>query len=275
MAIQAIVENGKVVSTGSNTTNTSSKVGKQADGGVNEDMFLQLLVAEMKYQDPLEPTSNTEWVSQYATFTQIEQGSDMQDSIKQMEASQLVGKQVIMKTTNSITGETNYFSGMVDYMYVEAGEIYLSVNNNLYNIKDLDTVVDPEYMDAVTCASTFKNMMEKMPPLKAATLADIKLVEAAREAYDSMTDYQKTFVDKDLLKQLEELEERMKKLKAERDENNAEDDEKIDAEEGSNEVEETEEPTNPGVVPEEEEEAGDEEPGDEEPGDEGDEDGGR
>ena len=37
---------------------------------IDSDMFLTLLVAEMQNQDPLEPTSNTEWVSQYATFTQ-------------------------------------------------------------------------------------------------------------------------------------------------------------------------------------------------------------
>ena len=33
---------------------------------IDSDMFLTLLVAEMQNQDPLEPTSNTEWVSQYA-----------------------------------------------------------------------------------------------------------------------------------------------------------------------------------------------------------------
>ena len=35
-------------------------------------LFLQLLVAEMKYQDPLEPTTNTEYVSELASFTQVE-----------------------------------------------------------------------------------------------------------------------------------------------------------------------------------------------------------
>ena len=103
MAITAIVENGKVLNTGT-SSNTTEKKKDEKTSPVNEDMFLQLLVAEMKYQDPMEPTSNTEWISQYATFTQVQQQSDMQQSLKQMEANNLVGKQVIMKSVNSATG---------------------------------------------------------------------------------------------------------------------------------------------------------------------------
>jgi len=211
MAITALVENGKVVDTGSKTTSATSNQ-NNSNSAVDEEMFLNLLVAEMKYQDPLEPTSNTEWISQYATFTSIEQQTAMQQSIKQVEANNLVGQQVIMKTVNSITGETSYQSGIVDYVYVEEGEIYLSVNNNLYNIDDLDTVVNADYMDALTCSQTFEAMINKLPSEAQLTLADENLITAAREAYDSMTDYQKTFVSEDLLKTLTTLETKMNQL---------------------------------------------------------------
>lgn len=221
MAITAIVENGKVVDTGA----TNSITGKESSNNVvDEDMFLQLLVAEMQHQDPLEPTSNTEWVSQYATFTQVEQTSSMQESMKQIQASSLVGKQVIMKTTNSITGETSYFSGQVDYMYVEEGKTYLSVNDKLYSIDDLDTVVDSKYMEAVGLASDFKSMVDKLPSKSLLTTSDEGLLKQVREAYEAMDDYQKQFVDRSLLEKLESLEEQMKVLK------NAEGSEGTDAE---------------------------------------------
>ena len=216
MAITAIVENGKVVDTGA----ASSANGKEnAKNEVNQDMFLQLLVAEMKNQDPLQPTSNTEWVSQYATFTQVEQGSATRESMKQIQAAGLVGKQVIMKTINEITGETSYFSGKVDYMYVEEGKTYLSINDKLYNIDDLDTVVDECYMDAISLASDFKSMAEKLPSEALLTLADETLLKQAREAYDAMDDYQKQFVDKSLVEKLETLEAKMESLKGETDSN--------------------------------------------------------
>lgn len=213
MAITAIVENGKVVNTGTSTNSTGAKAGTSEQNPVNEDMFLQLLVAEMKYQDPMQPASNTEWVSQYATFTQVQQQTEMQNSIKQMEANNLVGKQVIMKNTNTVTGETKFESGQVDYMYIENGDIYLSVKDKLYNIKDLDTVVDTNYMDAITLASTFGEMVKKLPLKENLTLADEKLLTATREAYTSMNGYQKNMVKKEHMEVLETLEARMKELK--------------------------------------------------------------
>lgn len=212
MAITAIVENGKVLNTGT-SSNTTEKKKDEKTNPVNEDMFLQLLVAEMKYQDPMEPTSNTEWISQYATFTQVQQQSDMQQSLKQMEANNLVGKQVIMKSVNSATGETKFVSGQVDYMYVENGGIYLSINDKLFDIKELDTVVDTEYMNAITLATTFGEMVKKLPLKENLTVADEKLLTAARESYNSMTTYQKNMVKKEDLSALETLEKRMKELK--------------------------------------------------------------
>ena len=65
MALVATVENGKVVESASQSSlkNTS----KTSNNGMDKDAFLQLLVAQMKYQDPLEPTSNTEYIAQYLT----------------------------------------------------------------------------------------------------------------------------------------------------------------------------------------------------------------
>ena len=41
--------------------------------GADQDMFLQLLVAQVRYQDPLEPMDNNEYMAQTAQFTMVEQ----------------------------------------------------------------------------------------------------------------------------------------------------------------------------------------------------------
>ena len=41
--------------------------------GVNEEVFLQLLVSQLKNQDPLNPTDSTQFVSQLAQFSELEQ----------------------------------------------------------------------------------------------------------------------------------------------------------------------------------------------------------
>ena len=68
--IIAPVEDGKL---NYNYTDNSKKNGINPTGStLGYDQFLQLLCAEMQYQDPLEPTSNTDYVAQMATFSQLE-----------------------------------------------------------------------------------------------------------------------------------------------------------------------------------------------------------
>ena len=75
MSLVAPVKDGKVVET--NSQSSMEKAKKSSSGGMDKEAFLQLLVAQMRYQDPLEPTSNTEFVSQYAQFSQVEQLQNM------------------------------------------------------------------------------------------------------------------------------------------------------------------------------------------------------
>ena len=59
------------------TGTTSSDSGKTATDPTsklaNEQTFLQLLVAQIKNQNPLSPTDGTQFVSQLAQFSQLEQ----------------------------------------------------------------------------------------------------------------------------------------------------------------------------------------------------------
>ena len=68
MAVSAVVKDGEIQQT---AAETSAKKATKSNSGMDKDAFLQLLVAQMKYQDPLEPTSNAEYISQYATFSQV------------------------------------------------------------------------------------------------------------------------------------------------------------------------------------------------------------
>lgn len=59
---------------------------------VNSETFLSLLVAEMTNQDPLEPTSNTEFITQMAQFTSLQYAQDSSKYSIANYASSLVGK---------------------------------------------------------------------------------------------------------------------------------------------------------------------------------------
>jgi flagellar basal-body rod modification protein FlgD len=59
------------------------------NNALGKDAFLKLLVAQMKYQNPMEPTDSTEFISQTAQFTLVEQMENMAKSNADMLAGQL------------------------------------------------------------------------------------------------------------------------------------------------------------------------------------------
>ncbi|HEY7335615.1 MAG TPA: flagellar hook capping FlgD N-terminal domain-containing protein [Bryobacteraceae bacterium] len=61
------------------------------DSLANEQVFLQLLVAQLKYQDPESPADGTQFVTQLAQFADLEQVTQSRedlDSIKQQFTAQ-------------------------------------------------------------------------------------------------------------------------------------------------------------------------------------------
>lgn len=206
MALIASVENGKVVDT------RKEEETKASGNDLGYDQFLQLLCAEMQYQDPLEPTSNTEYVAQLATFSQMEAMLNMQNSIESSKANDLVGKYVMVKSTSPTTGETTATAGFVDYVQYENNKTYVYVNGNAYSIDDIYQVVDPEYMEAITLANAFRAAVANLPSADKLTVKDKEAVEALTKYLESMNSYQQSYIDQDTIKKYKELVAKMNEL---------------------------------------------------------------
>ena len=206
MAIIQEIKNGQLVENVTSSSNT------QKSNELGYDQFLQILCAEMQYQDPLNPTSNTDYVAQMATFTQVESMLNMQNTMTSSQAYDLVGKYVIMKVTSSSTGEVTYAAGNVDYVLHQNGKTFLSIEDNLYDIKDLDTVADPDYMEAVAMSQEFELAVSELPTLSEISLANSEQIMAIAKGYNSLTEYQKSFISDEALKVFTEKYERYNQL---------------------------------------------------------------
>lgn len=85
--------------------------GQSGTETLNYNDFLKLLLAQMQNQDPLKPMDSTEYVSQLATFSNVEQALKQNAKLDQLlitsniaQANGVVGK-TITSSDGSITGQ--------------------------------------------------------------------------------------------------------------------------------------------------------------------------
>ncbi len=209
MGAIAQIKDGKVVE--SNSAASLAKETKKNGSTMDKEAFLNLLVAQMKYQDPLEPTSNTEFVAQYAQFSALEQMQNMSATLELSRASTLVGQTVSVNTTDS-TGKTTTIQGMVDYVVYENNKAYVSIEGNLYSLDDVYGVADTKYLDAYDKAEVLAAGIVKLPSYENLTLDDKEYIDELKEIYDGMSKYEKSFMAKALVDRLNKASDRMNEL---------------------------------------------------------------
>ncbi|MCH5264871.1 MAG: hypothetical protein J1F02_03155 [Lachnospiraceae bacterium] len=117
---------------------TTSKTRGSSELGKEE--FLKLLVCQLSNQDPLNPQSDTEFISQLAQFSALEQMSNLNTAFANSSAYSLVGKEVVLQPSDS-----SEVRGTVDYVEIRSGKAYLSVGGYSYSMDDLVRVIDSFY----------------------------------------------------------------------------------------------------------------------------------
>ena len=207
MALSAIVEEGKLIDAAS-----VEKKAKESSSSLGKDDFLQLLVAQMKYQDPMEPTSNTEYIQQYATYSELEQMMNMSETMDLQRASGLVGQMVCVEFTTE-AGIDKVVEGIVDYVYYESGTPFVSINGELYKAEDVTNVYDATYIEATELASAWIKEYESLPRLEDVTLGDYEKVAALYTTLEQFSDYTKGFISDEMEAELKTYVEKVVALK--------------------------------------------------------------
>lgn len=111
---------------------------------VNMETFLKLLVAQLQYQDPLNPQSDTEFVSQLAQMTSLEQMQDLNSAFSSVKAYNLVGKLANAVVTDADTGESKNVCGTIDSIVNKSGTYYAVIGSNVVDISNIQQVFDSD-----------------------------------------------------------------------------------------------------------------------------------
>lgn len=110
---------------------------------LGKDDFLKLLLAELKYQDPMEPMKDREFIAQMASFSSLEQMANLNTGFKDLagvitnqlipqimwqQSSQMLGKEVTYVNPDAEGEEDRFLTGLVTSVLVKDGQIHYVVN---------------------------------------------------------------------------------------------------------------------------------------------------
>lgn len=109
--------------------------------------FMNLLITQLKNQNPLEPLDNNDMASQLAQFSQLQQLESMNSRFAQVlaatertYANSLIGKEISF-IAETETGNEENISGIVEQIINDVdGEIILVVGNHTLPLEGVITV---------------------------------------------------------------------------------------------------------------------------------------
>ena len=105
------------------TTGAQTTMGGQA--GLGKDDFLKLLVGQLRHQDPMNPSTDQDFIGQMAQFSMVEQVSNLAQTMRVGQTFNMLGKTVTYKDSAGAVA-----TGVVEKVTVEGGEAKLTVAGN-------------------------------------------------------------------------------------------------------------------------------------------------
>lgn len=210
MAVDASITDGKITNTAYKTqAQKKAEEAAEPKNDLDKQAFLKLLVAQMKYQDPMQPTENTEYVSQLAQFSSLEAMNNVSQSVDLQRATGLIGKVVTATKTDEITGVEREQTGSVDFVSQTGSKTYVTIDGDQYELDDISKIWDDDYAAAFNLSNTWSKAMNEIPNPSFITSSNKDAyrtqVESLYASYMSMSEYQRGFLDENDKQKLSEL----------------------------------------------------------------------
>jgi flagellar basal-body rod modification protein FlgD len=126
------------------TTKPTGTVAGAAGPSLGKDDFLKLLVGQLKNQDPMNPTSDTDFIGQMAQFSQLEQTTNMATANSELAAQQTGARAISLLGRNVTYPDASGVSttGVVEKVEWSAGKPTLTVGGV--------AAIDPNSVTAVS-----------------------------------------------------------------------------------------------------------------------------
>ena len=119
-----------------------AEANKRNTNEMGKEEFLNLLILQLRYQDPLNPVDDKEFIAQMAQFSALEQMQAMNASNTAMKGFSMIGKYVMAQIPDSVTGHLTRIEGHVESVVMNGSRTFVVVGgkeipiDNIYNVAD-------------------------------------------------------------------------------------------------------------------------------------------
>ena len=116
---------------------------------VDSQAFLQLLVAQLKYQDPTNPVDTSNFMNQTAMLSQVQTMTSMSSTLSEMFTAQQTASATSMlgKAISFVDPSGNQVAGMVDTVSMSRGTAMLHVGDFAVPLSGVLAVANPVPVD--------------------------------------------------------------------------------------------------------------------------------
>ena len=106
------------------------------------DFYMQLLITQLQNQDPMEPLSNTDMVTQMAQLSTVEALDNLSAGFSEMlKLQQLLGGAELLGRQIEYTDGNTVVSGVVDSAHTSDGQIILGVGDREVSLDQVERIL--------------------------------------------------------------------------------------------------------------------------------------
>ena len=120
----------------------SEKTNATGNNRLDKEAFIKLLTAQLKYQDPLNPLKDTEFMGQLTAMTTLEQIINMKSTLEELATYQIysnalmIGSTIIDKTVITTDGTEYTVKGIA----IEDGKLKINVGDSYISMSQIKEI---------------------------------------------------------------------------------------------------------------------------------------